>query len=137
MLARCGAEYSLGFLSQKRNSRFPSPEQSGPGSANILIYILLIANDLGLCKLAWHDRCVRVRTLTKQTLMNNHQESTYALLVRSEERSRGALETVVSSTISLTLVVALWNFAHPPENIPASGIEHVARSSEASGILRS
>jgi len=69
--------------------------------------------------------------------MNNHQESTYALLVRSEERSRGALETVAYSTIFLSLVVALWQFAQHPVNIPASGIEHVARSSEASGILRS
>ena len=60
--------------------------------------------------------------------MNNHQESTYALLVRSEERSRGALETVAYSTIFLSLFVAIWQFAQHPVNIPASGIEPIAIS---------
>jgi hypothetical protein len=55
--------------------------------------------------------------------MNNHQESTYALLVRSEERTRNRLETVLYSTWILSVVVAIWQFAHQPVNIPASGIE--------------
>lgn len=61
--------------------------------------------------------------ITKQALMNNHQESTYALLVRSEERSRGALETIAYITCILSVVVAIWQFAHHPVIIPASGIE--------------
>jgi hypothetical protein len=55
--------------------------------------------------------------------MNNNQESTYALLVRSEERSRGALETIAYFTCILSVLVAVWQFAHRPVNIPASGIE--------------
>jgi hypothetical protein len=55
--------------------------------------------------------------------MKNNQESTYALLVRSEERSRSALETVAYSTFILSVIVAIWQFAQQPVNIPASGIE--------------
>jgi len=55
--------------------------------------------------------------------MNNHQESTYALLVRSEEKSRGALEAVAYSTIFLSLLVAIWQFAQNPVIIPAGGLE--------------
>ncbi|MFL6514429.1 MAG: hypothetical protein ACJ8M1_05340 [Chthoniobacterales bacterium] len=67
--------------------------------------------------------------------MTNHQESTYALLVRSEERSRGALEAVAYSTIFLSLVVAVWQFAQHPVNIRAAGIEHIASTSEVSGAI--
>jgi len=55
--------------------------------------------------------------------MNNHQESTYALLVRSEEKTRNGLETLLYSTWILSVVAAIWQFAHQPVNIPASGIE--------------
>ena len=55
--------------------------------------------------------------------MNNHQESTYALLVRSEERSRNAFETVAYSTVLLSAVIAIWQFAQQPVRIPAGGIE--------------
>jgi hypothetical protein len=61
--------------------------------------------------------------ITKKALMKNNQESTYALLVRSEEKSRGALETVAYSTIFLSLLVAIWQFAQHPVNIPAGGLE--------------
>jgi hypothetical protein len=61
--------------------------------------------------------------ITKQALMKNHQESTYALLVRSEERSRGALETVAYTTIFLSLLVAIWQFVQNPVNIRAGGLE--------------
>jgi hypothetical protein len=55
--------------------------------------------------------------------MNNHQESTYALLVRSEEKSRGALETVLYGTCILSVIVAIWQFAHQPVIVPAAGID--------------
>jgi hypothetical protein len=55
--------------------------------------------------------------------MKNNQESTYALLVRSEERNRSALETVLYSTFILSVVVAIWQFAHQPITIPAAGLE--------------
>ena len=55
--------------------------------------------------------------------MNNHQESTYALLVRSEERSRNAFEAVAYSTVLLSVVIAIVQFALHPVKIPAGGIE--------------
>jgi hypothetical protein len=55
--------------------------------------------------------------------MNNHQESTYALLVRSEEKSRGVLEAVAYTTFIISVIVAIWQFAQAPVKIPASGIE--------------
>jgi hypothetical protein len=67
--------------------------------------------------------------------MKNHQESTYALLVRSEERSRSALETVAYTTFILSVVVAIWQFAQQPVIIPASGIEPgLSTASEVIGI---
>jgi hypothetical protein len=63
--------------------------------------------------------------------MNNHQESTYALLIRSEEKSRGALEAVVYTTFILSVVVAIWQFAQLPVHIPAFGLEpSLARAGE-------
>ena len=53
--------------------------------------------------------------------MKTHQESTYALLVRSEEKSRNALETVAYLTFILSVVVAFWQFAQNPVNIPVIG----------------
>ena len=63
--------------------------------------------------------------------MKNNQESTYALIVRSEERSRSALETVVYSTFILSVMVAIWQFAQQPVRIPASGIAPGFVASEA------
>jgi hypothetical protein len=53
----------------------------------------------------------------------NHNQSTYALLVRSEEKSRGALETVLYSTCILSVVIAIWQFAHQPINLPAKPMD--------------
>jgi hypothetical protein len=55
--------------------------------------------------------------------MKNNQESTYALIVRSEEKSRSALETVLYSTFILSVVFAIWQFAQQPITIPVSGLE--------------
>ena len=53
--------------------------------------------------------------------MNDNFESTYALLVRSEEKSRSILETVLYAIAILSVVVGIWQFAQTPVNI--SGLE--------------
>jgi hypothetical protein len=58
--------------------------------------------------------------------MNNQFESTYALLVRSEEKGRGVLETVLYVAFILSAVLMIWQFAQSPVNVPAAGIEHRA-----------
>lgn len=64
--------------------------------------------------------------------MNKHQTSTYALLVRSEEKSRNALETVAYLTFILSVVVAIWQFVQHPVTIPALGLEPGIASQVAS-----
>ena len=46
--------------------------------------------------------------------MNNEHESTYALLVRSEEKSRDMLETAVYALFILSAVFAIWQFVQQP-----------------------
>jgi len=55
--------------------------------------------------------------------MNTTNKSTYALLVRSEEKERGLLEIVVYSLFILSAVAAIWQFAQQPVTISAPGIE--------------
>ena len=42
--------------------------------------------------------------------MNNEHESTYTLLVRSEEKGRDVLETAVYVMCILSAVIAIWQF---------------------------
>jgi TRAP-type uncharacterized transport system fused permease subunit len=53
--------------------------------------------------------------------MNNY-ESTYALLVRSEEKSRSLLETLVYAIFILSAVFSIWQFAHQPMMLPLKSI---------------
>jgi hypothetical protein len=52
--------------------------------------------------------------------MNNR--SIYALLVRSEEKSRDVLETAVYAICVLTAVFAFWQFAQQPNPLPMDGL---------------
>ena len=74
--------------------------------------------------------------ITKQALMN-HEESTYALLVRSEEKSRTALETIAYGTCILSVIVAVWQFAHEPVRIPAAGIDSGATTASEVMLINS
>lgn len=47
---------------------------------------------------------------TNQTL--NPRKSTYALLVRSEEKERGLFETCIYSLLVVSAVIGIWQFAH-------------------------
>ncbi|MFZ0915705.1 MAG: hypothetical protein WAN04_02330 [Candidatus Udaeobacter sp.] len=55
--------------------------------------------------------------------MNDQFESTYALLVRSEEKGRGVLEILVYAVFILGVVFSIWQFAQTPLEIPAPGLE--------------
>ena len=57
--------------------------------------------------------------------MNNQFESIYALLVRSEEKGRGVLETVLYVAFILSVVLLMWEFAQTPLKL-ATGLEHWA-----------
>lgn len=52
------------------------------------------------------------------TPMNDEFESTYALLVRSEEKSRSQLEIIVYLALVLSAVFSIWQFAHQSVILP-------------------
>ena len=68
--------------------------------------------------------------------MNNY-ESTYALLVRSEEKSRSLLETVVYAIFILSAVFSIWQFAHQPMMLPLKSIHTSAAITCDATIARS
>ncbi len=47
-------------------------------------------------------------------IMKNEAQSTYALLVHSEEKGRGIMETAVYAMCILSAVVAIWQFVWQP-----------------------
>jgi hypothetical protein len=55
--------------------------------------------------------------------MNQKFESTYALLVRSEEKGRSVLETVLYAIFVLSVIVGIWQFAQTPVKVSAPGLE--------------
>jgi hypothetical protein len=55
--------------------------------------------------------------------MNTSSDSTYALLVRSEEKNRSVLETVLYTLFILSAVVSIWQFAHQSVSLPAPTLE--------------
>jgi hypothetical protein len=66
-----------------------------------------------------------------QKTMNNQFESTYALLVRSQEKGRGVLEAVLYVAFVLSAVLLIWAFAQSPVSIEAVGLEQGAVSQAA------
>ena len=53
--------------------------------------------------------------------MNNEHESTYTLLVRSEETGRSIMETAVYALLSLSAIVSIWQFIEQPNRLPIEG----------------
>jgi len=53
----------------------------------------------------------------------NQHESTYALLIRSEEKSRNVLEMAIHPLFMLGPLLAIWQFAQEPVNLAAPGLE--------------
>ncbi len=53
----------------------------------------------------------------------NQHESTYALLIRSEEKSRNVIEMAIYPILILGAVIAIWQFAQQPVSIPSTGLK--------------
>jgi hypothetical protein len=54
--------------------------------------------------------------------MNNEHESTYTLLVRSEEKGRDVLETAVYLMCILSAVIAIWQFVAQSSQLSVGGL---------------
>jgi len=69
------------------------------------------------------ESCVmKEQTGTTAQLEDQPKESTYALLIRSEEKSRNALEVAIYPLLILGPLIAIWRFAQQPINIPPTGL---------------
>ena len=77
--------------------------------------------------------------MNHQTVNNNQFESTYALLVRSREKGRGVLETVLYVAFILSAVLAIWGFAQSPVRIQAVELDRgvVSEAARAQAISQS
>jgi hypothetical protein len=53
----------------------------------------------------------------------NQEESAYSLLIRSEEKSRNGFELTIYPCLILGPLIAIWQFAQHPVNIPAAGLK--------------
>lgn len=53
-------------------------------------------------------------------------ESTYALIVRSEERERGVSEGAVFLLFMLSVLFSIWQVAQQPITLPTDGIIHTS-----------
>jgi hypothetical protein len=62
---------------------------------------------------------------TADQSQNQHEESTYALLIRSEEKSRNVIEMAIYPLLILGAVIAIWQFAQQTVSIPAAGLDAV------------
>jgi len=50
--------------------------------------------------------------------MNKEHQSSYALLVRSEEKGRSIMETVVYALFGLSAIISIWQFVEQPNRLP-------------------
>ena len=57
------------------------------------------------------------------TTVQNQEESAYSLLIRSEEKSSNAFELTIYPCLILGPLIAIWQFAQHPVNIPAAGLK--------------
>jgi hypothetical protein len=69
---------------------------------------------------------MKEQTINTSQPENEHEESTYALLIRSKEKRRNLIETTLYSFLILGAVIAIWQFAQQPVDIPAAGLKGAA-----------
>jgi hypothetical protein len=60
----------------------------------------------------------KMDALRRLEIMNNEAQSTYRLLVRSEEKGRGIMETVVYALLGLSAIISIWQFVEQPNRLP-------------------
>lgn len=73
---------------------------------------------------------------TNQSI-NEGQESTYALLVKSEEKERSLFETIAYSLFILSAVAAIGQFALQPVSLPLDTVPQTASVKQAQAVSQS
>jgi hypothetical protein len=69
--------------------------------------------------------------------INEVQESTYALLVRSEEKERSLFETIAYSLFILSAVAAIGQFALQPVDLPLQAVPQMASAQQTQVVSQS
>ena len=64
-------------------------------------------------------------------------ESTYALIVRSEERERTATEGLVFLVFMLSVIFSIWQAAQQPITLPIDGIIHTSSFAQSAATQSS
>lgn len=86
----------------------------------------------------WHGHCIKRAQpndfMNTNKSLTSARKSTYAMLVRSEEKERGLFETIVYSLLVISAVIGIWQFAHLrvpspfAKNAPATSAQVVSQS---------
>ena len=58
---------------------------------------------------------------TPSQTQHSHHQTTYQLLVESEEKERGAIEDIVYLLLVVATSVSIWQFSHQPVNFAGIG----------------
>ena len=74
--------------------------------------------------------------MKKNTLSAEGFESTYALLVRSEDKERGIFEGAVYFAVVLSALFSLWQVAKQPIELPLTTVHTSSISQSAKTIQR-
>ena len=66
-----------------------------------------------------------------ETLTADQFESTYALIVRSEDKERSIFEGAVYVAVVLSALFSLWQFAKQPVDLPLTSVHTTAITQSA------
>jgi len=87
------------------------------------------------------DHCHRANSaplkgnyMNKSTNSENQHESTYALLIRSEEKSRNLFEIAVYPLLSIGATIAIWQFVLQAVELPVRDAKAGTRVTSASVV---
>jgi hypothetical protein len=79
----------------------------------------------------------RKNTMQKPSNQNtDNRRSTYQLLIDSEEKQRGAFESVAYLALSMALSAAMWQFSHQPVTFTGLGVATAASAAVESSSIR-
>jgi hypothetical protein len=74
--------------------------------------------------------------MKQNTLSAEGFESTYALLVRSEEKERSLFEGAAYLVFILSAVFSIWNVAHQPVALPKGEVLHTTSVASSPAVHR-
>jgi len=69
--------------------------------------------------------------MKQNTLSAEGFESTYALLVRSEDKDRSMFEGAAYLVFILSAVFSIWNVAQQPVALPKDGVIHTTSGAQS------